>query len=150
MGVESPKVVPLFSVRTTAPFPPANLLSGRSGFIGPGLWRTYVHGSYLPIWRRKNVCGTIPTTASGRDRATQGAVLKYSERLNGASFNFVNGATFLRYASTTLWECWKTVQLTRGWKGLQRISRSKRGSVRTDSVGSTSGFCRRCRTGRKR
>ena len=52
----------------------------------------YVHDSYLPARRSENVCGILPASAGRRDRTTQGAVLKYGERLNGAGFNFVNGA----------------------------------------------------------
>ena len=50
----------------------------------------YVHSGYLSRWRGENMSGTISPSAGGRNRATQGAVLKYGERLNGALFNFVN------------------------------------------------------------
>ena len=44
MTVESPKTVPLFSVRTTAPFPPPNWFKGsQPGFILLNLrWLTFM------------------------------------------------------------------------------------------------------------
>ena len=61
----------------------------------------YVHGGHLPIRRSKDMSRSITTGACRRDCVTEGAVVEYGERLNGASFDFVNSTKVSRHKSAT-------------------------------------------------
>lgn len=61
MKVESPKVDPLLFVRTTAPFPPANLKMGdQSGFVGPNLEQLTFMADTSPSGEAKTCAGPFP------------------------------------------------------------------------------------------
>ena len=83
---------------------------------------------------------TIPSGAGGRNRAAQGAVLKYSERLDDASFNLVNSTGKSMYMVNNAAQLCRTVILTKEPRGSRLISQSKRDFVPTGSVGSMSRF----------
>jgi len=93
MEVESLKVDPSFSVRTAVPLSPLDCFAGgRSGFVGSGLERLTFAAATPPHGDAKMYAGPIPASACRRDRAAQGTVLKYGERLNSANFNLVKDA----------------------------------------------------------